>query len=324
MRSPASSSNRTEQFHPQIAVILNITPDHLDRHGTFENYARAKERIFAAQDRRRLRGAQRRQRPRRSGRPRAPSPRLLVLARSLRAPGRLGRRRQRRLPLRQRRAHRAHPPAAARSRSKANTTSKTFSPRSVPRASPEHPPKLSAAPSKNSRPSSIASNSSPLSTASSSTTTPRPPTSMPPPRPSRLSPRGIHLILGGKDKNSDYTQLSELLREHVRAVYTIGSAAAKIESQLRGVVSLHSCETLDKAVTAAATAARPSEVVLLAPACSSSISSKATSTAAASLRNWSTSGAPSAASPSPPSARAPVNHVYPCHSLGRRRSAPLA
>src|SRR5208337_4875138 len=29
----------TEQFHPAIAVILNITPDHLDRHGTFENYA---------------------------------------------------------------------------------------------------------------------------------------------------------------------------------------------------------------------------------------------------------------------------------------------
>src|SRR5579863_4419422 len=40
----------TEEFHPQIAVILNITPDHLDRHGTFENYALAKERIFALQD----------------------------------------------------------------------------------------------------------------------------------------------------------------------------------------------------------------------------------------------------------------------------------
>src|SRR6516225_6061944 len=39
----------TQQFHPQIAVILNITPDHLVRHGTFENYAMAKERIFAAQ-----------------------------------------------------------------------------------------------------------------------------------------------------------------------------------------------------------------------------------------------------------------------------------
>ena len=48
---------------------------------------------------------------------------------------------------------------------------------------------------------------------------------------------GIHLILGGKDKNSDYTLLSDLLRERVSAVYTIGAAAAKIESHLRGVVS---------------------------------------------------------------------------------------
>jgi UDP-N-acetylmuramoylalanine--D-glutamate ligase len=40
----------TLEFHPRIAVILNITPDHLDRHGSFENYALAKERIFAAQD----------------------------------------------------------------------------------------------------------------------------------------------------------------------------------------------------------------------------------------------------------------------------------
>jgi len=80
---------------------------------------------------------------------------------------------------------------------------------------------------------------------------------------------GIHLILGGKDKGSDYTQLSELLRERVSAVYTIGAAAAKIESHLRGVVSIHTCETLDKAVHVAAAAARPGEVVLLAPACSS-------------------------------------------------------
>jgi UDP-N-acetylmuramoylalanine--D-glutamate ligase len=80
---------------------------------------------------------------------------------------------------------------------------------------------------------------------------------------------GIHLILGGKDKGSDYTELAQLLRERVRAVYTIGAAAAKIESQLRGVVSIESCETLDKAVIAAASAARSGEVVLLAPACSS-------------------------------------------------------
>ncbi len=39
----------TYEFHPQIAVILNITPDHLDRHGSFENYTAAKEKIFAQQ-----------------------------------------------------------------------------------------------------------------------------------------------------------------------------------------------------------------------------------------------------------------------------------
>ncbi|MEO6965023.1 MAG: UDP-N-acetylmuramoyl-L-alanine--D-glutamate ligase, partial [Acidobacteriaceae bacterium] len=39
----------TVDFHPNIAVVLNITPDHLDRHGSMENYVAAKERIFANQ-----------------------------------------------------------------------------------------------------------------------------------------------------------------------------------------------------------------------------------------------------------------------------------
>ena len=39
----------TESFHPRVAVILNITPDHLDRHGTFANYVAMKEKIFANQ-----------------------------------------------------------------------------------------------------------------------------------------------------------------------------------------------------------------------------------------------------------------------------------
>src|SRR5271165_6286975 len=38
-----------ESFHPKIAVVLNVTPDHLDRHYTFENYAAAKARIFENQ-----------------------------------------------------------------------------------------------------------------------------------------------------------------------------------------------------------------------------------------------------------------------------------
>ena len=38
-----------ESFHPRIAVVLNVTPDHLDRHYSFENYAAAKTRIFENQ-----------------------------------------------------------------------------------------------------------------------------------------------------------------------------------------------------------------------------------------------------------------------------------
>jgi UDP-N-acetylmuramoylalanine--D-glutamate ligase len=79
----------------------------------------------------------------------------------------------------------------------------------------------------------------------------------------------VHLILGGKDKNSNYADLTDLLRKRVKAVYTIGSAAAKIESQIRGIVPIVPCETLDKALAAAHKAARPGDVVLLAPACSS-------------------------------------------------------
>jgi UDP-N-acetylmuramoylalanine--D-glutamate ligase len=82
-------------------------------------------------------------------------------------------------------------------------------------------------------------------------------------------PGCIHLILGGKDKNSNYADLSDLLRKRVKAVYTIGSAAAKIESQIRGMAIVVSCETLDKAVAAARKAAHPGDIVLLSPACSS-------------------------------------------------------
>ena len=39
----------TDTFHPWIAVLLNLSPDHLDRHPTFEAYAAAKARVFANQ-----------------------------------------------------------------------------------------------------------------------------------------------------------------------------------------------------------------------------------------------------------------------------------
>jgi UDP-N-acetylmuramoylalanine--D-glutamate ligase len=82
-------------------------------------------------------------------------------------------------------------------------------------------------------------------------------------------PKGIHLILGGKDKDSDYTLMSELLKERVKVVYTIGSAAEKIERHLQGVVKMVSAGTLQTAVNEAAKAAVVGDVVLLSPACSS-------------------------------------------------------
>jgi UDP-N-acetylmuramoylalanine--D-glutamate ligase len=82
-------------------------------------------------------------------------------------------------------------------------------------------------------------------------------------------PGGIHLILGGKDKDSDYSLMSGMLQERVKIVYTIGSAAEKIERQLQGVVKIVPAETLQVAVAEAAKAAAIGDVVLLSPACSS-------------------------------------------------------
>jgi UDP-N-acetylmuramoylalanine--D-glutamate ligase len=86
-------------------------------------------------------------------------------------------------------------------------------------------------------------------------------------------PANIHLILGGKDKGSDYTLLDDLLRQRVKRVYTIGAAAAKIESQIvssknRGPEVVHA-ENLENAIRKANAAAQPGDVVLLAPACAS-------------------------------------------------------
>jgi len=86
-------------------------------------------------------------------------------------------------------------------------------------------------------------------------------------------PANIHLILGGKDKGSDYTVLNDLLRKRVKRVYTIGAAAAKIESQIvssqNGGPEIDHAETLETAIRHAAQVAKPGDVVLLAPACAS-------------------------------------------------------
>jgi UDP-N-acetylmuramoylalanine--D-glutamate ligase len=82
-------------------------------------------------------------------------------------------------------------------------------------------------------------------------------------------PGRILLILGGKDKGSDYTVLQKPLREKAILALLIGAAAEKIENQITGSVALERAETLKHAVELASHAAQPGDVVLLAPACAS-------------------------------------------------------
>jgi UDP-N-acetylmuramoylalanine--D-glutamate ligase len=258
----------TYEFHPSIAVILNITPDHLDRHGTFENYALAKERIFAAQDERdclvlnadneRTAEAASRSKARvywfsvenpvaqgawleqgnvvyRS----APDAAVEIVM-PLRG-----------IPLKG--AHNVENVLAAVAAARlAGAPAEAIRQAVESFQAVEHRLEYVATHNgvdfyNDSKATNVDATAKAVAAFDS----------------------GIHLILGGKDKGSDYTLLAPLLRARVRAVYTIGAAADKIESQLRGVVSIESCETLDNAVIAAASAARPGEVVLLAPACSS-------------------------------------------------------
>jgi UDP-N-acetylmuramoylalanine--D-glutamate ligase len=82
-------------------------------------------------------------------------------------------------------------------------------------------------------------------------------------------PGGLWIILGGKDKGSDYTPLREPLREKAKGVLLIGAAAGKIAGEVEGAAPLIHCGTLEAAVQRASESARAGDIVLLAPACAS-------------------------------------------------------
>ncbi|HMF54481.1 MAG TPA: UDP-N-acetylmuramoyl-L-alanine--D-glutamate ligase, partial [Edaphobacter sp.] len=257
-----------EQFRPWIAVVLNITPDHLDRHGSFENYAAMKTRITERQqtDDFLILNAE-------------DKPTQMVTAKTKAQIFWFSSRR----PIKQ--------------GAFVHGDSIVFLPREGAKAEPIMPvaeiplkgshnvenvlaavcaARLAGVPSETIR-SAIATfkavehrlefvrslqgveyfNDSKATNVDAAM------------KAVAAFPGGIHLILGGKDKDSDYTLLAPLLRERVRAVYTIGSAAEKIERELSGVVKMVGAGTIDAAVREAKMSAVPGDVVLLAPACSS-------------------------------------------------------
>jgi UDP-N-acetylmuramoylalanine--D-glutamate ligase len=257
-----------EEFHPHIAVVLNITPDHLDRHGTFANYAAMKARITArqtAEDFLVLNGED-------------PPTQMVAAKTKAQVFWFSGRR-----PIKQ--------------GAFVHGESVLFIPREGAKAEPVLPvaeiPLRGAHNVENvlaavcaARLAGIAAESIRTSVASFKAVEHRlefvatvrgvefyndsKATNVDATKKAlEAFPSGVHLILGGKDKNSDYAELGDLIRERVKIVYTIGSAAEKIERQLAGVVKIVSAGTLAIAVAKAAEDAVEGEVVVLAPACSS-------------------------------------------------------
>ena len=257
-----------EEFHPHIALVLNITPDHLDRHKTFERYAAAKAKITAAQalddflvlnaedvSAQMVAAKTRAQvywfsgvRQIRQG--------AFVHGESIFWQALEGGRAEPVLPvveIQLRGAHNVENVLAAVCAAKLmGVASETIRTAVAAFQAVEHRLELVRTVAgveyfNDSKATNVDATMKAIA----------------------AFPRGIHLILGGKDKDSDYTALTPLLQQRVEVVYTIGSAAEKIERELAGVVKIESAGTLAEAVKRAGSVAAAGEVVLLAPACSS-------------------------------------------------------
>jgi UDP-N-acetylmuramoylalanine--D-glutamate ligase len=257
-----------EEFHPHIAVVLNITPDHLDRHGSFENYAAAKTRIterqgaedflvLNAEDKATQMVAAKTKaqifwfsgrRPIKQG--------AFVHGESIVFVAREGAKAEPVMPVGEihlKGLHNVENVLAAVCAARLAGLSAEVIRRAVSGfKAVEH--RLELVKSlhgvefyNDSKATNVDASMKAVASFGG----------------------GIHLILGGKDKDSDYSAMSELLKERVKAVYTIGTAAEKIERQLHGVMKMVQAGTLQTAVREAAKAAVAGDVVLLSPACSS-------------------------------------------------------
>ncbi|MGA3054942.1 MAG: UDP-N-acetylmuramoyl-L-alanine--D-glutamate ligase [Candidatus Korobacteraceae bacterium] len=254
-----------ENFHPRIAVVLNVTPDHLDRHHSFENYAAAKTRIFENQNANDFAVLN------------ADNAPCVQMASAAKAPVYWFSRlkevasgafvRRERIVWRDSHGDREIMPAKDISLKGAHNLENVLAAVCVGMLAGVEPAQIRRAVSEfkavEHRLEFVAAvrgveyyNDSKATNVDATI------------KALESFPGRIHLILGGKDKGSDYSVLNALLKERVKRVYTIGAAAAKIESQVQGT-EIASVGTLEAAVKRASESASAGDVVLLAPACAS-------------------------------------------------------
>ncbi|WP_290142966.1 UDP-N-acetylmuramoyl-L-alanine--D-glutamate ligase [Paramuribaculum intestinale] len=83
-------------------------------------------------------------------------------------------------------------------------------------------------------------------------------------------PKGTVLILGGKDKGNDYSEIEPLVREKVKAIVCMGKDNSILISYFGGIVDqIRDTHSLDEAMAACREIARPGDTVLLSPCCAS-------------------------------------------------------
>jgi UDP-N-acetylmuramoylalanine--D-glutamate ligase len=256
----------TLAFSPEAAVLLNITPDHLDRHGTMAAYRAAKLQIFARQ-----RAGDVAVVP--AGEPEIPLPPGVLRVPFGEGEGAGCALRAERLwwrgePLlaaaevRLRGAHNLQNALAAA----AVCLARGVDPEAVRaglRTFPGVPHRLQEVAE---RGGVVYVNDSKATNVASTLVALR-----------AFPDGGVHLILGGRGKGQEFAALRDAVAAHCRAVYLIGEDAPAIAAALAGLASardgepaaLHTCGELERALAAAAAAARAGETVLLSPACAS-------------------------------------------------------